>query len=73
MGGEADGEDAGAEGEKTPTAVEFDEDAEDEGEDDEAFEKRYKETEKALRDRLEKLTLKLEKEDEAKHIESATT
>ena len=46
-------------GEKTPTATG---DAED-GEDDEAFERRFSETEKALQERLAKLSLKLESED----------
>jgi hypothetical protein len=47
-------------GEKTPTATG---DAED-GEDDEAFERRFTETEKALQERLAKLSLKLEAESE---------
>ena len=64
-------EDSNAEGEKTPTAVEFDEEDDGEGEDDEAFEKRYKETEKALRERLEKLTMKLEQEEQVKQIDTA--
>ncbi|KAH7355964.1 Mss4-like protein [Pyrenochaeta sp. MPI-SDFR-AT-0127] len=59
QGDEADTEEVGGEGEKTPTAVEF---GEKEVEDDEAFEKRFKETERALQERLEKLTLKLEEE-----------
>jgi hypothetical protein len=42
------------EGDKTPTAGEFG------GEDDEAFEKRFRETEKALQERLERLSLKLQ-------------
>ncbi|KAF3009740.1 hypothetical protein E8E13_009309 [Curvularia kusanoi] len=45
-------------GEKTPTAIG---DAED-GEDDEAFERRFSETEKALQERLAKLSLKLRSE-----------
>ncbi|CAO2652065.1 Nn.00g003480.m01.CDS01 [Neocucurbitaria sp. VM-36] len=57
---EANGEETGGEGEKTPTAVEFEDN---DGEDDEAFEKRFKETEKALQSRLEKLSLKLEEEE----------
>ena len=58
---EAKGRDDGAaDGEKTPTAVEFEKEGE--GEDDEAFERRYKETERALQERLEKLRLKLEEE-----------
>ncbi|KAF1939275.1 hypothetical protein EJ02DRAFT_259923 [Clathrospora elynae] len=51
-------EEFSGEGEKTPTAVEF-------WGDDEGFEKRFKETERALQERLEKLSLKL-KEEEAK-------
>ncbi|KAF2026472.1 hypothetical protein EK21DRAFT_115822 [Setomelanomma holmii] len=47
-------------GEKTPTATEF---VEGEGEDDEAFEKRYRETESRLQERLEKLRVKLEEEE----------
>ncbi|RAR04952.1 aldehyde-activating protein [Stemphylium lycopersici] len=58
---EADGE-----GDKTPTALEFGE------EDDEAFEKRFKETEKALQERLEKLTLKLDEEEVTKKMEQTT-
>lgn len=57
-------EDVLADGEKTPTAGEFEERVGDE--DDEAFEKRFKETEKGLQDRLEKLRLKLEGEDSGK-------
>lgn len=53
-------EETGGEGEKTPTAVEFEDN---DVEDDEAFEKRFKETEKALQSRLEKLSLKLEEEE----------
>lgn len=53
-------EETAADGEKTPTAVEF---GEVEGEDDEAFEKRYRETERALQERLERLRRKLEDED----------
>lgn len=56
-------EENSGEGEKTPTAVEFEDN---DGEDDEAFEKRYKETEKALQSRLEKLRLKLEEEEIAR-------
>jgi hypothetical protein len=60
-------EGANGDGEKTPTAaVEF-------GEDDEAFEKRYKETERALQERLEKLRRKLEDEDEEKEGLDALT
>lgn len=59
----SDAEETGGEGEKTPTAVEFEgKDAED----DEAFEKRFKETERALQDRLEKLSLKLEEDEVAR-------
>lgn len=54
-------------GEKTPTATGDVDDAEDE----EAFEKRFKETELALQERLAKLSLKLE-EDEEEHVSSAT-
>ena len=57
---EASSEETSGEGEKTPTAVEFEDN---EVEDDEAFEKRFKETEKALQSRLEKLSLKLEEEE----------
>lgn len=64
-------EEVGAEGEKTPTAVELGE--EDDEEDDEAFEQRYRETEKALRERLEKLTLKLEKEGHEKQADVVKT
>ena len=53
-------------GEKTPTATGDVDDAEDE----EAFEKRFKETELALQERLAKLSLKLE--DEEKHVTSTT-
>ncbi|OAL44512.1 hypothetical protein IQ07DRAFT_592196 [Pyrenochaeta sp. DS3sAY3a] len=56
---DGEGDEASGEGEKTPTAVEF---GDREGEDDEAFEKRFRETERALQERLEKLTLKLEEE-----------
>jgi hypothetical protein len=52
-----DGSKSGLEdGEKTPTAGEF-------GEDDEAFERRVRETEDGLRERLERLERKLEEED----------
>jgi hypothetical protein len=51
-------------GEKTPTAT----GDVDDGEDDEAFERRFKETEKALQERLAKLSLKLE--DEGKQTSS---
>ncbi|KAH6625495.1 Mss4-like protein [Boeremia exigua] len=46
-------------GDKTPTATADT----DEGEDDAAFEERFRETERALQERLAKLTLKLEGED----------
>jgi hypothetical protein len=59
-------EDVSAEGDKTPTAVEFG------GEDDEAFEKRFKETEKALQERLEKLSIKLEEEEVTKKMEQTS-
>ncbi|KAL5119653.1 hypothetical protein ACEQ8H_002499 [Pleosporales sp. CAS-2024a] len=51
----------GGDGEKTPTAG-----AVGDGEDDEAFEKRFKETERALHERLEKLRQKLEDESRSK-------
>lgn len=59
-------EEGSGEGDKTPTALEFGE------EDDESFEKRFKETEKALQERLEKLTLKLDEEDVTKKMEQTT-
>lgn len=67
------GEDvSGGDGEKTPTAGEFGV----EGEDDEAFEKRFRETERALQERLEKLSKKLAEEDGGKrrqsHLEDMT-
>jgi hypothetical protein len=46
-------------GDKTPTAIGDGED----GEDDEAFEERFRETERALQERLAKLSLKLEGEE----------
>lgn len=49
----------GGDGEKTPTASEF-------AEDDEAFEKRFRATEKALQERLERLRRKLEVEEGVK-------
>ncbi|RMZ70750.1 glutathione-dependent formaldehyde-activating [Pyrenophora seminiperda CCB06] len=49
----------GGEGEKTPTAAEFG------VEDDEEYEKRFREMEKALQERLERLSLKLEEGDDA--------
>lgn len=49
-------------GEKTPTAAGDTE----EGEDDEAFERRFRDTERALQERLAKLSLKLEGEDKQK-------
>ncbi|EDU43135.1 aldehyde-activating protein [Pyrenophora tritici-repentis] len=63
---------AGGDGEKTPTAGEFG------GEDDEEFERRVRETERALQERLEKLSLKLEEGDgrekkEENSVESAGT
>ncbi|KAF2686985.1 hypothetical protein K458DRAFT_416304 [Lentithecium fluviatile CBS 122367] len=48
------------EADKTPTAQ-----SPEEKEDDEEFEKRYRETEKALQERLEKLTLKLSEPEKA--------
>ena len=62
------GDDAAGDGEKTPTAVEF---GEGEGEDDEAFEKRYAETERKLQERLETLRVKLEKEEEKQDKDGA--
>jgi hypothetical protein len=53
--------DGDADGEKTPTATG---DVDEGGEDDEAFEKRFRETEKALQERLAKLSLKLVGEEE---------
>lgn len=52
-GGEGGVEEVDGEGDKTPTALEFSR------EDDEEFEVRFREKEKALQDRLEKLSLKL--------------
>jgi hypothetical protein len=54
-----------AEGEKTPTALEFG------GEDDEAMEKRCQEMENSLQERLEKLSLKLEKDEVTKKMGEA--
>ncbi|KAG9193968.1 hypothetical protein G6011_04003 [Alternaria panax] len=54
------------EGDKTPTAGEF------AGEDDEEFEKRFRETEKALQERLERLSLKLSDEEVAEKMEKTT-
>jgi hypothetical protein len=54
------GEGEAGDGEKTPTASG---DVVDGGEDDEAFEKRFRETERALQERLEKLRKKLEDEE----------
>jgi hypothetical protein len=54
------------EGDKTPTAGEFG------AEDDEAFEKRFKETEQALQLRLEKLSLKLKAEELTKMMEKTS-
>ncbi|KAF1831416.1 hypothetical protein BDW02DRAFT_55537 [Decorospora gaudefroyi] len=66
--GEDAEEEGGVEGDKTPTAA-----GELAGEDDEAFEKRFKETEKALQERLEKLSIKLEEEEEVtKKMEKST-
>lgn len=53
-------DDAVGEGEKTPTATEP---GDNDVEDDEAFERRYRETERALQERLEKLSLKLREEE----------
>jgi hypothetical protein len=65
-GEERETEEASAEGDKTPTAVEVG------GEDDEAFEKRFRETEKVLQERLEKLSIKLEEEEVTKKMEQTT-
>ncbi|KAF2126697.1 hypothetical protein P153DRAFT_424705 [Dothidotthia symphoricarpi CBS 119687] len=61
-----DVEESGGEGDKTPTGVDVDADADadadgdgKEDEDDEAFERRFRATEKALQERLERLSLKL--------------
>jgi hypothetical protein len=56
-------------GEKTPTA---NGEGGIEGEDDEAFEKRVRETERALQERLEKLRRKLEEEEGETGLEEAT-
>ncbi|KAJ8112825.1 hypothetical protein OPT61_g4903 [Boeremia exigua] len=56
---EKNGSPVDGDGEKTPTATG---DADD-GEDDEAFEQRFKETERVLQERLAKLSLKLDSED----------
>jgi hypothetical protein len=55
-------------GEKTPTTI----GDVDEAEDDEAFEKRFRETEKALQERLAKLSLKLEDDEKADKSASTT-
>ncbi|EMD90538.1 hypothetical protein COCC4DRAFT_186777 [Bipolaris maydis ATCC 48331] len=68
---EGSGEETGGEGDKTPTALAFN------NEDDEEFEKKFKEKEKILLERLEKLQLKLKEEEvkagEQKAVESAET
>jgi len=57
--GEKDESPVEGDGDKTPTATGAAED----GEDDEAFEERFRETERALQERLAKLSLKLESEE----------
>lgn len=54
------------EGDKTPTAGQFG------GENDEEFEKRFRETEKALQERLERLSLKLSDEEVVEKMEKTT-
>ena len=56
--GERDESPVDGDGDKTPTAIGY----ADDGEDDEAFERRFRETERALQERLAKLSLKLESE-----------
>jgi hypothetical protein len=58
--GVVDGDGPGGDGEKTPTAGEF---VDGEGEDDDAFEKRFRETERGLQERLEVLRRKLEEQE----------
>ena len=55
---------------KTPTAQTPDE--HDVGEDDEEFEKRYRQTEKELSDRLEQLSLRLKEDEKAQATDSET-
>jgi hypothetical protein len=64
--GESGVVDGTGEGDKTPTAGEFG------GEDDEAFEQRFRETEKALQERLERLSLKLRDEEAVNKVEITT-
>jgi hypothetical protein len=65
-GNEEEGDtEVSAEGEKTPTAVEFG------GEDDEAIEKRCQDMENSLQERLEKLSLKLEEDEITKKMGEA--
>ncbi|USP78356.1 uncharacterized protein yc1106_05630 [Curvularia clavata] len=59
-------DDAGGEGDKTPTALEFS------NEDDEEFEKKVKEKERLLLERLEKLRLKLDEEETSKTAHTNT-
>lgn len=54
------------EGDKTPTAGKFG------GENDEEFEKRFRETEKALQERLERLSLKLSDEEVVEKMDKTT-
>ncbi|KAH8722606.1 Mss4-like protein [Phaeosphaeriaceae sp. PMI808] len=62
MDGDGGADDGAGDGEKTPTAVEFG----GEVEDDEAFERRFQEAERALQERLAKLSKKLEEGDSRK-------
>ncbi|CBX98919.1 hypothetical protein IAQ61_007470 [Plenodomus lingam] len=62
-------EETSGEGEKTPTAVEY---SEKEVDDDEAFEEKFKETEKVLQERLERLRLKLEEQELTKKMRETT-
>lgn len=65
-GGEGGAEEAGGEGDKTPTALEFS------VEDDEEFEKNFKEKEQLLLKRLEKLRLKLDEEETSTTAQTKT-
>ena len=65
-------EDGSEEGVKTPTAVESGGRVDDDDDGNEEFEKRYREAEKALQERLEKLSLKLgEQDDTIKEAETS--
>lgn len=59
-------DDAGGEGDKTPTALEFS------TEDNEEFERNFKEKERLLLERLEKLRLKLDEDETSKTAHSKT-